>query len=149
MRKAPLTQTPQTFSAEALSRLIVQGMIDKKAQDVVVLDLRKVKNAVADFFVLCSGTSDTQLDAITDSVEETVQKGSSQNPWHREGRMGKEWILLDYGDCVVHVFKKNRRQFYALEQLWGDAPMTFYDDQGQPTAAPTFPLSVGPGHDVE
>jgi ribosome-associated protein len=136
MRKA-LTSTLTTVqSSQALSRLIVQGMLDKKAQEVAVLDLRQVRNAMADFFIIASGSSDTQLDAIIDSVEEFVKKGSGQNPFSREGKMGKEWILLDYGDCVVHVFKKNRRQFYGLEQLWGDAPTTYFDEFGNEAASP-------------
>jgi ribosome-associated protein len=147
MRKAPSKNTLPSFSAEALSRLIVQGMLDKKAQDIVVLDLRHVGNAVADFFIIAAGTSDTQLDAICDSVEEVVKKGSHQSPFSREGKMGKEWILIDYGDCVVHVFKKARRQFYGLEQLWGDAIISFYDEHGNVSSTPFVPTSVGPRQD--
>jgi ribosome-associated protein len=111
-------------------------MVEKKAQEIAVLDLRQVKNAVTDYFIVSSGTSDTQLDAICDSVEESVYKGSSQKPLSREGKMGKEWILLDYGDCVVHVFKKARRHFYDLEQLWGDAVITYFDEFGNPSQTP-------------
>jgi ribosome-associated protein len=96
-------------------------MQEKKATDIVVLDLRKVKNAVADFFVICSGNSDKQLDAITDSVDQEVYKALKENPWHTEGKNNKEWMLLDYIDVVAHVFKKDRREFYSLERLWGDA----------------------------
>ena len=111
-------------SAEALSEVIVKGMQEKKATDIVVMDLRKVKNAVADFFVICSGNSDKQLDAIADSVDEEVYKALKENPWHTEGKNNKEWMLLDYIDVVAHVFRKDRRQFYALERLWGDADIT-------------------------
>ena len=115
---------------------IVEGMLNKKGFDVTVLDLRQVHNAITDFFILCSGNSDTQVDAITDSVEEEVHKNLGQNPWHREGKQNKEWILLDYADCVVHVFKKDRREFYNLENLWGDAIFTYYNDFGQPSSEP-------------
>ncbi|MBW3546102.1 MAG: ribosome silencing factor [Bacteroidetes bacterium] len=108
-------------NSEQLANLIVEGMQEKKASDIVVLNLTKVKNAVADYFVICTGNSDTQLDAISDSIEEVVWKGLKQDPWHREGRLQKEWVLLDYVDVVVHVFKKDRRDFFALEELWGDA----------------------------
>jgi ribosome-associated protein len=108
-------------SSEKLSEVIVKGMQEKKAIDIVVMDLRKVKNAVADFFVICSGNSDRQLDAIADSVDEEVFKALKENPWHTEGKNNKEWMLLDYIDVVVHVFRKDRRDFYALERLWGDA----------------------------
>jgi ribosome-associated protein len=107
-----------------LSEVIVKGMQEKKAIDIVVMDLRKVKNAVADFFVICSGNSDKQLDAIADSVDQEVFKALKENPWHTEGKNNKEWMLLDYIDVVAHVFRKDRREFYALERLWGDADIT-------------------------
>lgn len=111
-------------TSEKLSEVIVKGMQEKKATDIVVLDLRKVRNAVADFFVICSGNSDRQLDAIADSVDEQVFKALKENPWHTEGKNNKEWMLLDYIDVVAHVFRKDRREFYALERLWGDADIT-------------------------
>ena len=88
------------------------------------MDLREIKNAVTDFFVICSGSSDTQMDAISQSIEEEIHKHSKQNPWKTEGRQNKEWILLDYVDVVVHVFNKEKRIFYGLEELWGDAKIT-------------------------
>ncbi len=109
--------------SEKLCDAIVKGMQEKKAIDIVVLDLRKVKNAVADFFVICSGGSDKQLDAITQSVDDEVYKAVKENPWHVEGKSNKEWMLLDYFDVVVHIFRKDRREFFALEKLWGDAKM--------------------------
>src|ERR1044072_5541735 len=116
-------------SAEKLSDVIVKGMQEKKATDIVVMDLRKVKNAVADFFVVCSGNSDKQLDAITDSIDAEVFKALKENPWHIEGKNNKEWMLLDYIDVVAHVFRKDRRAFYALERLWGDADIKEIDSQ--------------------
>lgn len=112
------------MNTKELSNIIVFGMQEKKAEDIVVLDLRKVKNAVADFFVICSGNSDTQLDAIADSIEKEVHQCSRENPWHREGKENREWILLDYVTVVAHIFKRDRREFYALEDLWGDAVIT-------------------------
>lgn len=109
------------LSSEQLSELVVKGMQEKKAIDIVVMDLREIKNAITDFFIICSGSSDPQVDAIADSIEEEVWKISNQNPWQREGKTVKEWVLLDYVDVVAHVFKKDRREFYDLEQLWGDA----------------------------
>ncbi len=116
-------------SSEKLSDIIVKGMQEKKATDIVILDLRKVKNAVADFFVLCSGSSDRQLDAIADSIDAEVFKALKENPWHIEGKNNKEWMLLDYIDVVAHVFRKDRREFYALEKLWGDADIIQIDVQ--------------------
>ena len=115
-------------SSQKLSSLIVKGMQEKKANDIVLMDLRKVKNAVADFFVICSGNSDKQLDAIADSVDTEVYKGLKENPWHIEGKNNKEWMILDYTNVVVHIFRKDRRSFYALEKLWGDADITEIED---------------------
>ncbi|MEZ0539859.1 ribosome silencing factor [Fibrella arboris] len=117
------------LTTEQLRDLVVKGMQEKKAQDIVVMDLRQVKNAITDFFVICSGNSDTQIDAIAGSIEEEILKVSRVFPMNREGKMNREWILLDYVDVVVHVFKKDRRAFYDLEQLWGDAEMTWVDNE--------------------
>lgn len=114
-------------SSKKLCDAIVKGMVEKKAADILVMDLRKVKNAVADFFVICSGGSDKQLDAIAQSVDEEVYKAVKENPWHVEGKSNKEWVLLDYFDVVAHIFRKDRREFFALEKLWGDAEMTEID----------------------
>ncbi len=108
-------------NSEMLSEMVVEGMKEKKAIDIVVLDLRKTRHAVADFFVVCSGNSSRQLDAIADSVDEMVFKKVKENPWHTEGKHNKEWLLLDYVTVVVHIFQQERRKFYALEKLWGDA----------------------------
>ncbi len=99
-------------------------MQEKKASDIVIMDLRKVTNAVADFFVICSGNSDKQLDAIASSIDEEVYKGLKEDPWHSEGKNNKEWVLLDYTNVVAHIFKKERRTFFSLEKLWGDAEIT-------------------------
>ena len=116
------------MDSEELSRLVVQGMQEKKALDIILMDLKQVKNAIADYFVICTGNSDTQLDAICESVEETVFKSSKINPWHLEGKENKEWILLDYVEVVAHVFQKERRSFYEIEELWADANATHIDE---------------------
>lgn len=117
-------KTRDGISSDKLSELVVAGMLDRKAIDVTVMDLRSIKHAVADFFIICSGNSDTQVDAIADSVEDSVKKNSGQNPWKREGFQQKEWILIDYVDVVVHIFSKEKRIFYGLEELWADAKIT-------------------------
>jgi len=114
--------------SEKLSKAIVKGMQEKKALDIVVMDLREVKNAVADFFVVCSGNSDKQLEAISDSVDEVVFKALKEKPWHVEGKNNKEWMILDYISVVTHIFRKDRRAFYELERLWGDALITEIED---------------------
>ncbi len=103
-------------------------MQERKAIDIVVMDLREVRNSVAEFFVICSGNSDKQLDAIAQSVDEEVYKGMKEDPWHSEGKNNKEWMLLDYSNVVAHIFKKDKRNFYGLEKLWGDAIITQIED---------------------
>ncbi|TGD81196.1 ribosome silencing factor [Hymenobacter wooponensis] len=115
--------------SDKLADVVVRGMQEKKASDIVVLNLKDLKNAVADYFIICSASSDTQIDAIARSVEEEVEKLIGQNPWQTEGRMNREWVLLDYVDVVVHVFLRDRRQFYALEELWGDAEITYVEEE--------------------
>jgi ribosome-associated protein len=119
--------TKTEISSTQLADLVVQGMLEKKAQDIAVLDLREVKNAISDYFIICSGGSDTQVDAIAGSVLEEVEKQSGQEPWHKEGFQNKEWILLDYLDVVCHIFKKEKRAFYDLEGFWGDAKTEYIE----------------------
>ena len=114
--------------SEKLADLIVKGMQEKKATDISVMDLREIKNAVADFFIICSGNSDKQLNAIADSVDEFVYKHIEEKVWHMEGKNNKEWMLLDYISVVAHIFRKDRREFYGLEKLWGDAKTTEIED---------------------
>ncbi len=119
-----MTKKEQAIASKKLSDVIVKGMQEKKAVDIVVMDLRNVKNAVADFFVICSGNSDKQLSAIAQSVDDEVFKTLNEDPWSKEGKHNKEWMLLDYVTVVVHIFKKDKREFFALEELWGDAVVT-------------------------
>ena len=114
--------------SEILSDIVVKGMQEKKASDITVMDLRNVKNAVADFFIICSGSSDTQVDAIAESIDKEVSEKLSQSPWHREGTTNKEWLLLDYVDVVAHIFKPEKRKFFGLESLWGDATIHTLED---------------------
>jgi ribosome-associated protein len=120
------------LSGDDLCRIVVHGMLEKKAANIVVMDMRKVKNAITDFFVICSGNTDTQIDAIATSVDDEVFKATKLNPWHQEGKQNKEWILLDYIDVVVHVFRKDRRKFYDLESLWGDAEISQIEESMEP-----------------
>jgi ribosome-associated protein len=123
------------LSSTELSQYIIEGMHEKKANHVVLMDLRKVNKAIADFFVICSGNSDVQIDAISKSVEEVVYKNTGEDPWNREGKQNREWILLDYVDVVVHIFTKDKREFYDIESLWGDADITHFEDDAKPVKA--------------
>ena len=100
---------------------IVRGIEEIKGQDIEILDLREIENTVCDYFVICNGTSNTQVNAIVNSVQKTVSKAIHEKPWHVEGSNNAEWVLLDYVHVVVHVFQKQIREFYNIEGLWGDA----------------------------
>ena len=117
------------ISSEELSQLVVKGMQERKATNIVVMDMRKVKNAFTDYFVVSSGNSDTQVEAIAESVDKEVWEATRTNPRSTEGKANREWILVDYYDVIVHVFKKDRREFYKLEELWGDAEFTYVEEQ--------------------
>jgi ribosome-associated protein len=109
------------LSAEATARLAAKAALDKNAENLVVLDLQGL-STVADFFIVCSARSTTQADTIIEAVRAAL-KGAGTRPRHQEGSAESGWILLDYVDVVVHVFIGDTRHFYALERLWGDAPL--------------------------
>lgn len=110
--------------SEMLSKCIVEGMQENKAKDIVVLDLRGLESRVCDFFVICSGESSTQVDGITNAITRFTRKAIKEKPWHIEGQRNSEWVLLDYIDVVAHVFYKDARNFYEIEELWADAVRT-------------------------
>ncbi|MBO3698544.1 ribosome silencing factor [Roseivirga sp. E12] len=112
------------MNSEELSNIVVKGMEEKKAEDIVVMDLREVKGAISDFFIICSGNSDTQIESIAESVEHEVKTDSKESPWRKEGFTNREWILIDYVNVVAHIFNKAKRDHYAIEELWGDAKIS-------------------------
>jgi ribosome-associated protein len=113
---APITPDPE----EALARICVDGALDKKARNAVILDMRDI-SSFTDFFVIVSGTSEPQLKAIASSVRERVRDLTKQRPLAEDGFPGSQWVIIDYGSVIVHVFHEDRREVYGLETLWGDA----------------------------
>ena len=109
-----------------ISELAIFGIQEKKGNDIVRLDLRNIFSSVSDYFVICHADSTTQVKAIANSVEEEIFKATQQDPWRKEGLEYGEWILLDYVDVVVHIFRTDKREFYGVEDLWGDAEIKFY-----------------------
>jgi ribosome-associated protein len=107
----------------SISELVVYGIQEKKGNEIVRLDLRNIHSSVADYFVICHAESSTQVNAIAQSVEDEVFKALKLEPWRKEGLQQSEWIILDYIDVVVHIFKTDKREFYGIEDLWGDAEM--------------------------
>ena len=109
-----------------ISEMAIQGVQEKKGNDIVRLDLRNIHSSVADYFVICHANSATQVKAIALSVEEEIYKAFKIEPWRKEGLQHGEWVLLDYVDVVVHIFKTEKREFYGIEELWGDAEVQAY-----------------------
>ena len=109
-----------------LSEIAIQGIQEKKGHDIVRLDLRELNSSVSDYFIVCNADSSTQVKAIADSVEDEIYKVTQTNPWRKEGLDNAEWIILDYFDIVVHIFRTEKRDFYGIEDLWGDAETTTY-----------------------
>ncbi len=106
--------------SEILAKLASQGITDKKGTDIVILDLRNIVSAPTNFFVICSGNVPSHVSAICDGVFETIKKATGYNPHKIEGYDNAEWILMDYFDIVVHIFQKDQRSHYKLEELWAD-----------------------------
>lgn len=100
---------------------IVDGIQDVKGKDIVILDLKGLPNSVSEYFIICSGDSSTQVEGISNSVLKKTSKELKEKPWHKEGQKNSEWILLDYVNVVVHIFYRDVREFYNLEDLWADA----------------------------
>ncbi|MGB1168683.1 MAG: ribosome silencing factor [Flavobacteriaceae bacterium] len=111
-------------NTDELISVIIKGIDDVKGDDIQLLDLREIENTVCDYFIICSGSSNTQVNAITGSIQKLVSKELKDKPWHIEGQNNSEWILMDYVNVVVHVFQKQIREFYDIESLWGDAIVT-------------------------
>jgi len=109
-----------------ISELAIHGIQEKKGNDIVRLDLRNLHSSVTDYFVICHADSATQVKAIANSIEEEVYKALKQDPWRKEGLEYGEWILLDYINVVIHVFRTDKREYYGVEELWGDAEIKSY-----------------------
>ena len=99
---------------------IVDGISDVKGQNIEMIDLRKIENRICDFYIICSGSSNTHVSAILESVKKKISKSLKEKPSHTEGEENAEWILLDYINVVVHIFQEKVREFYKIEELWGD-----------------------------
>jgi ribosome-associated protein len=113
--------TSKNSNADQLIAVILDGIEDVKGQNTNILDLRELENTVCDYFIICEGTSNTQVNAIISSIQKKVSKEIKDKPWHIEGSNNAEWVLMDYVNVVVHVFQKHIREYYDIESLWGDA----------------------------
>jgi len=123
--KKRITATP----VRELARHAVEAILSKKGREIVVLDVHAV-SGVADIFLISTGDSDLQIRAIHDAVQAELRERAGEKPWHVEGTDHAQWVLMDYVDLVVHIFSPEKREFYSLERLWGDAPREQVPDDG-------------------
>lgn len=109
---------------DSLISNIISGIDNVKGLEVSLLDLRDIENTVCSYFVVCTGSSNTHVNAIVSSIQKTVSKELKEKPFHTEGNDNAEWVLIDYINVVVHVFQRQTREYYNIEELWGDAKTT-------------------------
>jgi ribosome-associated protein len=119
---ARLTRNSRIF------KTIISAIQDKKGEKIISLDLKKIPEAVSDFFIICEATSSTQVKAISDYIEYQVKHLCDEMPYKHEGRQAMQWVLIDYVNVVVHVFLPENRHFYKLEEMWSDAPLVEHND---------------------
>jgi ribosome-associated protein len=121
--------TKKAVGNDILLANIIKGIEEVKGNDIDILDLRELENTVCDYFVICNGNSNTQVNAIVNSVQKVVSKELKDKPWHIEGSDNADWVLMDYVHVVVHVFQKHIREYYNIESLWGDAKITTIENK--------------------
>ena len=114
-------KTPKEKDSEQLIHAILEGIHRIKGMDIIKIDLSKINHSECNYFIICHGNSTTQVDAIAHSVEDTVEEMIGEKAWHKDGYQNSIWVLLDYADVMVHVFQRESREFYDLENLWADA----------------------------
>ncbi len=121
-------KTKELKESQILSDVVIKGLQELKGENIVYVDLSVVDNAVCDNFIICTGTSNTHVNALAGSVENEVKKTLGEKPWKTEGFGNAEWIILDYVNTVVHIFQEEPRNFYNLDGLWADAKITKIED---------------------
>lgn len=126
-----MSKAGKESETEQLIKAVVEGIQRKKGLDIVKIDLREINHTECKFFIVCHGNSSTQVDAIAHSVEETVEELMNETAWHKDGYRNAIWILLDYADVMVHIFQKDARHFYDLENLWADAQIELIKEDNE------------------
>lgn len=123
------TDSPsKTTDSELLIESIVEGLHEKKAKNIKLLDVRSL-TTLTDYFVVCHGTSDTQIRALANSAIEKVKENIGENVWKKEGMDARRWVILDYVNVVVHIFSEEKRNYYGIERMWNDAEITEIEDE--------------------
>ncbi|MDR2650767.1 MAG: ribosome silencing factor [Prevotellaceae bacterium] len=126
MGKKVIKKSKTTDNTTELLNVAVDAMQEKKAQNIISLNLSELKNSICKYFIICNADSHTQVSAISDNIEDKVLEKLNEKVWRRNGIENAFWIILDYGDVVIHIFQTEQRNFYRLEELWADAELTQY-----------------------
>ncbi|MCC5914238.1 MAG: ribosome silencing factor [Balneolaceae bacterium] len=121
------TSSEKTADSEKLIEAVKEGLLEKKAKDIKLLDVREL-TTLTDYFMICHGTSDTQIRALANSVREKVKETIGETVWKQEGMDARRWVILDYVNVVVHIFSEEKREFYGIERMWNDATVTEFGD---------------------
>ena len=124
-----MLENTKLLCTDTLIANIIEGIDNLKGEEINIIDLRKIENSVCKYFIICSGNSNTHVKSISNSIQKHVWKETNENPWHVEGEEISDWILIDYVDIAVHIFKKETRVFYDLESLWGDAKQILIEEK--------------------
>ena len=114
---------------DILVDVIINSIQEKKGKNIASLNLQKIQNAISDYYIICHGTSNTQVEAIAESVLEEVKKNTGEIPKSKEGFQNSEWILIDFFDVVVHIFQEQTRNFYQIEKLWADSEIKYFENE--------------------
>ncbi len=117
-------KTKEITESQILLDVAIKGLQELKGEDIVYVDLTGLDNAVCEYFVICTGNSNTHVSALAESVKKETKETLNERPWHAEGFGNAEWVILDYVNTVIHIFQKEAREFYNLEELWADAKIT-------------------------
>ena len=128
LAKRKRTSAARLTKSSKIIKTIIAAIQDKKGENIVSLDLRKINEAVADFFILCEASNQPQIRAIAENIERKVKEKCEENPWHHEGYSTLQWVLLDYVNVVVHIMMPDTRKFYKLEEMWSDAVLDEHDE---------------------
>ena len=124
-----MLENTKLLGTDTLITNIIEGIDNLKGEKINIIDLRKIDNSVCKYFIVCSGNSNTHVKSISNSIQKHVWKETNEKPWHVEGEEISDWILIDYVDIAVHIFKKETRVFYDLESLWGDAKQILIEEK--------------------
>ena len=127
MKNRTKSSTNQITRSSKIFKTIIQAIQDKKGENIISLDLKKIHEAASDFFIICEASNTTQLKAIADNVEFEVKSKCGELPYKSEGKTAAQWLLIDYINIVVHVMHTESRQFYQLEEMWSDADTKMHD----------------------